>query len=113
MATFLIKKEKTITRQQGDTSDVTFVFPDVINPEDFSIKFSVWSNVSQGTLLFEKTQDDMEIGEQTVAIPIDREDTVTVNGDRYWELVIYNEHVTHTIGKGTFKIEKIYGSNYN
>lgn len=113
MPTYLIKKEKTIIRQQGDTSDITFVFPEIINPEEYDINFSVYSNVSQGTLVFQKTQDDMEIAEQRVTIPIDREDTATVSGERYWELVIYNEHVTHTIGKGTFKIVKIYGSNYN
>lgn len=113
MPTYLIKKEKTIIRQQGDTSDVTFVFPDVINPENYSIKFSVWSNVSQGTLIFEKTEDEMEIEGQTVTVPIDREDTATESGERYWELVIYNEHVTHTIAKGIFKIVKIYGNNYN
>lgn len=111
MATFLIKKEKTITRQQGDTSDVTFVFPDVIPPAAYSINFSVWSNASQGDLLFEKDQSQMQIEEQTVTVPISREETSGISGERYWELRIFNEHTSHTIGKGIFKVLKTYGNN--
>lgn len=111
MTTFLIKKEKTIIRQQGDTSDVTFVFPEVIPPADYSIRFAVWSNVSQGTLLFEKTNNNLQIDGQSVTVPIAPEDTAEISGERYWELTISNDVRKHTIGKGTFKIVKVYGNN--
>lgn len=110
MATYLIKQEKQITRQEGDTADVVFTLPELINPSEYEIKFSVFSNVAQGTLLFEK-QEEITIEEQVVTVPILPADTLHQEGDRYWELSISNESAKHTIGKGKFKIVKIYGNN--
>lgn len=110
MATYLIKQEKQITRQEGDTADVVFTLPEFIDPNDYEIKFSVFSNVSQGTLMFSKSEE-ITIEDQKITVPILPEDTLSQEGDKYWELSISKESAKHTIGKGKFKIVKIYGNN--
>lgn len=110
MPTFIIKKEKTIIRQEGDTADVVFTLPNIINPNDYDIKFSVFSNAAQGTLLFSKSEQIIIEGQQ-ITVPIPPADTLNKQGEKYWELSIETSEVKHTIGKGIFKIMKIYGNN--
>jgi hypothetical protein len=110
MPTFLVKQEKTIIRQEGDTADVVFNLPEIIDPSEYEIKFSLFSNVAQGTILFSKT-DEIIVEGQQITVPILPADTLNKQGEKYWELSIETSEVKHTIGKGIFKIVKIYGNN--
>ena len=104
MATYLIKREITITRQEGDTADVVIVVPEVINMENYNARFAVKDNI--GKTVFEKNSEnsEMTITGQTITIPLLVADTKKKAGKHRWELQISNETEVITIGRGVFVI---------
>ena len=104
MATYLIKREITITRQEGDTADVVIVVPEVINMENYNARFAVKDNI--GKTVFEKKSEnsEMTITGQTITIPLLVADTKKKAGKHRWELQITNENEVITIGRGFFVI---------
>lgn len=104
MATFLIKREITITRQEGDTADVVIVVPEVINMANYDARFSVKD--SNGRTVFDKKSENAEltISGQTITIPLLIADTKRKAGKHRWELQITNATEVITIGRGVFVI---------
>ena len=104
MATFLIKREITITRQEGDTADVVIVVPDVINMTNYQARFS--AKDSNGRTVFDKKSENAEltISGQTITVPLLIADTKRKAGKHRWELQITNENEVITIGRGVFVI---------
>lgn len=105
MATYLIKKEYDITRQEGDTADVVIVVPDVIDMQNYDVQFSVKSNM--GVTIFDKKTADgtITVAGQTITIPLLATDTKDNPGKYRWELQISNNTPeVITIGRGVFLI---------
>lgn len=104
MATFLIKNEKRIVRQQGDDCDVVFTVPDVfplVNPQ---VKFWIFNNPNVGAII--KGNADMTISGQQITIPINAADTANKSGTFSWELEVQQGGKKTTIGRGKFEIVK-------
>lgn len=106
MATYIVKKWKKITRQEGDIADIVFIIPNIILLSNTAIKFTV---VTPAMVKFiEKNNNDMVIDGQKITIPLLENDT---KGKPYlgvWQLDIIRNGDTCTIGKGDFVIIKNY-----
>jgi hypothetical protein len=105
MSTYIISSEIQLIRQEGDTSDIVFVVPDVLSLTTFTeIKFSVFRNSS---VIIEKLLSDGSISvlSQTITIDLLPDDTKGYSGDYKWELEISNLTPTIiTIGRGMFTL---------
>jgi hypothetical protein len=103
MATYVIKKERTITRQAGDDNEVSFILPQVFPADEVALRFGIFYNVSNNREpLLVLTQDEAYNEEQTVTFPIHKDDTANKKGPFRWELEVTHEGKTHTIGRGDF-----------
>ncbi len=105
MATYLIKREISITRQEGDTAEVTIIVPEVINMQNYNARFTVKNN-SRRSLIDKKSQDgDIIITGQTITVPLLVADTKGKSGKHSWELEISSTNDVFTIGRGIFMIK--------
>ena len=103
MPTFIVRKETTITRQEGDVADVVFVVPKVLSMTGRTARFGVFD--SAGTTIFEKeSPDPVSIASQTITIPILPADTTGHSGSQRGELEVNNDDGRITIGRGHFII---------
>jgi hypothetical protein len=107
MATYLIKKEKKITRQAGDDSEVSFILPEVFPAEETEVRFGIFYNQSTNRepLIILNTED-AQIEEQKVTFLLEKEITINKKGPLLWELEVTHEGRTHTIGRGEFELIK-------
>jgi hypothetical protein len=108
MATYLIKAEKTITRQEGDTADIVLVVPVALDM-DLYPDVIFWVVDTEGTKIMEKNSMDSDpaitVTDQTITIPITISDTTGHPGEFRWELQIGNDTPeVITIGRGDFII---------
>lgn len=105
MATYLIKSEKSITRQEGDTADIVFVIPDIFDLSLYKFDFRVY-DANNRTLISKNTVAAGIIkNQQTITIPLLVTDTKGKSGKHGWELEISNDMPeVITIGKGPFII---------
>lgn len=106
MESYIVTKEITIRRQEGDTGSVVFVIPDIIDLDLYTeIKFKVSNS---GSLIFIKLLSDNSISveNQTVTIPLLAVDTKLKSGNHFWELELSNDTEITTIGRGVFVIIK-------
>jgi hypothetical protein len=100
MASYLIKKEIDITRQEGDTFDVRFIIPEILTLTAFSVvKFNVYTG--NGKSVFERT---MIATGQTVETIFAPAETKGKAGRYRWELQVDTQGSIYTIGKGNFTI---------
>jgi hypothetical protein len=104
MATYLIKREITITRQEGDTADVVIVVPDVIDMGNYEAHFSVKDNSRRTVMNKETGNGTAYVSGQTITIPLAATDTKNKPGKHRWELQLTNETEVITIGRGNFVI---------
>jgi hypothetical protein len=107
MPTYLIKKEKKITRQSGDDSEVSFILPEVFPPDETELRFGIFYNQStnrEPLIIFEHLEAQVE--ENKVTFFIDKEITANKKGPFLWELEVTHEGRTHTIGRGEFELIK-------
>lgn len=104
MTTYLIKREISITRQEGDTADVVVVVPEILDMNSYSAQFQV-RDTNRRTL-FNKSSEDgtIQISGQTITIPLLPEDTKNRPGKHRWELQIASQTQLITIGRGNFSI---------
>lgn len=103
MPTFIVRKETTITRQEGDVADVVFVVPKVLSMTGRTARFGVFN--SAGTAIFEhETPDPITIASQTITVPLLPVDTTGHSGSHRWELEVNDDDGPITIGRGTFII---------
>jgi len=106
MATYLIAREITIKRQEGDVADVTFTVPSVLSMTDKGATFQVRN--SGGRILMSKTNTDstLTINGQVIYIPLLPADTLRKDGVHRWELQIDTTGGPITAGRGNFEIIK-------
>jgi len=109
MATYLIKKEKTITRQEGDTADIVIVVPDVLDMANYDAEFKVFST-QRRELISKKTAAGSAAKDgQTITIPLASADTKGQAGKHRWEMQLVNDTPeVITVGRGAFIIEREY-----
>jgi len=110
MATYIIKREKAITRQAGDyPAPIVVVVPESIDMTDYDAQFKVIA--SSRRTIFSKTTSGGTITKdgQTLTIPLTEADTKGKNGSHTWEMQITKTGEVITIGRGKFTIlnEKI------
>lgn len=110
MATYLIKKKITITRQIGDLADITLLVPATLSMTGREARFQIWDAehtvLELGKTSFEITGDIVITG-QSVYIPLLPEDTLDLTeGNHLWELEVsvtgQTDETPITIGQGTF-----------
>ena len=104
MPTYLIKREIPITRQEGDTADVVFIVPEVLDMALYSVRFSVTNQLKKSKIFKSSENQNIIIGGQTLLIPLSSDDTKYHSGNYRWELELFNETEQITIGKGAFNI---------
>mgnify|MGYP006268563201 CR=1 FL=1 len=108
MPAYIIKSEATITRQEGDTSEIKFIIPNVfpLYGEVFELIFAVYSR--SGTRQFIKTtlNGDFVIDAQTATTYLQVDNTKGIWGTYRWELQYRDAGSITTIGKGNFEILK-------
>lgn len=108
MPTYLIKRETAITRQEGNTADVTLVIPDIIDMNLYEAEFKI-VNASHRTILSKSSvAGTLVISGQVIEIPLPAGDTEDKAGNHLWELEIYNQTQRFTIGRGKFIIIRKY-----
>lgn len=104
MATYLIKREIQIARQEGDTADVVVVVPDVIDMGNYQARFVV-KDSSRRAVIDKKSVDGvLTVTGQTITIPLLVADTKGKAGKHRWELQLTNATEVITIGRGAFVI---------
>ena len=104
MPTYLIKKAINITRQEGDSADISFVVPEILNLALYDAKFNVTTKLRNVILYKSSLDGTIAINGQTVTIPLLPDDTKHKTGNYLWELELSNENENITIGKGSFFI---------
>lgn len=107
MPAYIIKSEATITRQEGDNSEIKFIIPSLFPLSGgFVLKFAVYSR--SGTKQFEKTttNGDFVIDGQNATTYLEPNDTKGIWGTYRWELQYTESDEITTIGKGNFDILK-------
>ena len=104
MPTYLVKKEIAITRQEGDTADVVFTVPEVLDLSLYLIRFHVMDN-NRRFIFYKNTEvGTIQKDGQTITIPLSALDTKTKTGTHRWEMELFNQNENITIGKGSFVI---------
>jgi hypothetical protein len=105
MSTYLIKEDFTITRQQGDISDVVFVLQNTLPLTGLTVKFHVF-NTKDECLLAKISPTDITVLGQQITIPLLKDDTETLKGTLRWECELTSSTKRITIGKGAFVVVK-------
>lgn len=105
MATYLIGSEITIKRQAGDTADIVFTVPSILDMSQFTeVKFQV-GNSSSVVISKALSEGELSVSGQVITIPLLAADTKNrAGGSNNWELEVSNETEIITIGRGTFEI---------
>jgi hypothetical protein len=105
MATYLVKNDYTLIRQEGDDCDFIPVVPAVFSMTGYTdVTFTVKGTNDE--LIFQKLNASITVAGQTITIPIAAIDTKGKNGKYRWELQITKGGKITTIGRGDFLITK-------
>lgn len=102
MATYLIKNDFTITRQEGDIADIVFVVQDTLLISGMTVKFQVFK--SRTVVIDKVSPTTITVVGQTITIPLLQADTQDLKGTLTWELELTSTGKRITIGKGNFVI---------
>ena len=102
MASYIIKQEITIERQEGDTSDLEILVPEVLDMATYEPTFYVIDRAKNK--LITKLPADFVIDGQTITTNFAIGDTAGKVGKYRWQLEISNGTNTYTIGRGNFVI---------
>jgi len=105
MSTYLIENEYTITRQQGDISDVVFVLQNTLPLAGKTVKFHVY-NTKDDCLMAKVSPDTITVVGQQITIPLLKNDTELLKGTLRWECELTSLTERITIGHGPFVVVK-------
>jgi hypothetical protein len=107
-SSYIIVEEVTLTRQEGDTGELAFIVPEVLDPSLFTITLQVRTvpgeNEVVGRLVLEKTGDDWTVEGQNISAPLEEADTKYWAGTHRWEMQFTDVQQVITVGKGDFII---------
>jgi hypothetical protein len=101
MTTYLIKRERTITRQEGDVADVVFTVPNIFNLVGKTIKFKVYTYAKEEILEL-SSGNGITVDTQTITCLLSPSLLVGYAGKHRWELEASDITGPITIGKGDF-----------
>ena len=103
MASYIISKEINITRQEGDTADVVFNVPSILDMSPFTeVKFQVKSG--SATIISKSLSgSSISVSGQVITIALAASDTKGKASGR-WELEVSADSDIKTIGRGDFNI---------
>lgn len=101
MAAILKAENITIVRQEGDTSEIVFIVPEIVPLTGATAHLQV--RQKNGDAVLEPTTS---ITGQTITIALVPNDTKGKAGTHNWELEIRAGEVITTIASGTFEIKK-------
>ena len=104
MTTYLIAREITITRQEGDLADIVITVPAVITLVGKTVRFQVRD--INGRVIMDKKDAGVSIADQVISIPLYPDNTLRRAGKHRWELEVSDSDGPITIGKGPFVIIK-------
>lgn len=104
MATYLIAKEITITRKEGDKSDVVFTVPEIIDLADKTVRFGIFRQ--DGSEVHVPLPENIAKSGQVITIDFPADAFLGQEGTHVWELEVSANDSPITIGKGDFKILK-------
>jgi len=99
MASYLITQEITITRQEGDTADIEFTVPDVLDITNATVIFQIRN--AKNTILYNAAPVPVA---QDITVPLLPATTKGYSGRHRWELQVNISGAIITIGKGDFVI---------
>lgn len=111
MPTYLITQEIPITRQEGDTADIVFTVPTVLDMTGMTVRFQVFKGrtpYGNKVLISKKTGLGISTSGQVITVTLDPSDTVGISGVRVWELQVVHEagsNERYTIGRGDFIVK--------
>lgn len=104
MASYIIKREIAITRQEGDTGSVEILVPKVVPLAGCELSFQVYDRTNK--VVLRKDDDDWTREDADthvkVSCELDRADTLNKPGTHWWELFVVGTDTHLTIGKGNF-----------
>lgn len=103
MATYLISREITITRQEGDTADIVVTVPSTLSMTGKTARFQVRDS---GNRVIINKEDEIAIVGQGITILLAANDTARHAGKHRWELEVSDANGPITIGRGDFIIVK-------
>jgi hypothetical protein len=109
MATYLIKEDIDITRQEGDTADIVFDMPVLLDMGSYPVVKFQTKKTYGGTIILNKTVGSgLAVVGQVITVTLDSVDTKGANrGTFKWELEISNDTPEIiTVGRGTFTVVK-------
>lgn len=109
MATYLIKEDIEIVRQEGDTADIEFTVPEALDMTLYPVvKFQTKKTYGSAIILDKSVGSGLAVVGQAITVTLDSADTKGVNrGSFKWELEISNtDPEIITIGRGGFTVEK-------
>lgn len=102
MTTYLIRREKTLTRQEGDVADIVITVPAIISMTGRTAKFQVRDKYNK--VIITKSGNGLTVNGQVITIPLLPADTEGKGEKNRWELEVINSSGPITIGKGPFFI---------
>ena len=104
MATYLIAREITITRQEGDVADIVITVPAALSMTARTPVFQVRDTSNRA--IINKTTPAITVQAQVINIPLLPADTKGKPGKHRWELQVTDTNGPVTIGRGNFEIIK-------
>ena len=99
MATYLISREISITRQEGDAADVVVTVPSTLSMTGKTARFQVRDS---GNRVIINKEDEIAIVGQGITILLAPEDTARHAGKHRWELEVSDANGPIKIGGGDF-----------
>ena len=103
MATYLIQNDFTITRQEGDISDIVFVVQNTLLLTGMTVKFQVFNSKSE-IMMDKVSPTNITVVSQQITIPLLQADTQSLKGSMTWECELTGTGKRITICKGAFVI---------
>ena len=107
MSSYIVKSPITITRQEGDNSDLEIKIPVELDITNADIKFQVSDQYGRAIIEKDLASGITKTG-QDIAIELLPDDTKGYSGTQQWELQLDDQlsYKIVTVGKGKFIIEK-------
>lgn len=103
---YIVRTRNTITRQAGDTGSIQLVVPAELSITNYDVYFEVVDNKGESVFTRDTEEATIEKDGQNIYVLLDEENTSGLSGVYEWEMELYSDTETITIGKGQFVIIK-------
>ena len=100
---FVVTEEITITRQAGDTGQIWFILPDVIDPTGCDAQFQIRDR-RDNLVCTMQTPDTITIDGLNVYVTLSVDDFPTKEGAFRYEAELWDDEKNITFAKGPFVV---------